>query len=114
MKPGYAIGRKEIRIYDVQIQAECICRCILRKEKDALAIDAVTSVYANEQTYCQCIFDTTDILSIHGLRFRSFKGVAKNSLVEYFDPKSCACSAKTEVSRQGIFDICFADLYAQI
>ena len=114
MKPGYATGRKEIKIYDVQIQAECIRKCILRKEKDALAKDAVTYIYANEQKYCQCIFDTTGILSIDGLHFRSFKEVVKNSLVEYFDPKSYVCSPKTEVSRQSIFNICFADLYVQI
>ena len=106
MEPGYAIGSKETRIYGVQIQAECIRRCILRKEKDDSTIDAVTYVYANKRTYCQCISGTTNILSIYDLRFRSFK----NSLINYFDPKSYACSPK----RQGIFDICFADLYVQI
>ena len=114
METGYAIGSNETIIYDVQIQAECIRRCILQKEKDDSTIDAVTFVYANKRTYCQCISGTADISPIHGLRFGSFNGVAKNSLKRYFDPKTYACSPKTEVSKQGIFSICLADLYVQI
>ena len=99
MESGYAIGTKEKKIYGVEIQAECVRRCILQKESDDSTIDAAIFVYANDETYCRCISATTSIKSIYSFRYGDYSRLnddIKNSLKEYFNPKSSGCSPKQE------------------
>ena len=99
MESGFALGTKAINEWGVTIEAECIRRCVLKKEKDDDDIDAVTYIHAaNDKTYCRCVSGTTNIIHILEFKWRNYyKNLdheTKANVNRFFDVESYACDAK--------------------